>query len=164
MNKKILSFYYLTIILLFFGSYYILGTDISIFYKKILIVGLCALKTLFFMINVIKKEIDLFDKEINGDKEQYSTILLSVFLIIISYSLDYFLLYSIDITCFQPLLKEAESIKLLWNSFYYSSMIFFWMGIADLNVNCSAGQFITWAESMVTFFILSYGTFKFLKH
>lgn len=164
MNKKIIGIYYLFILLLFGISHSILLSSLDIVYKKALIVVFCLVKTIFFMVQVVKKEIDLFENESASDNSQYSLILFSVFMIITSYSLDYFLLYTCDVGCFQPILKSAGSLKILWNSFYYSSMIFFWMGIADINVACSTGQFITWAESMVTFFILSYGTFRFLKN
>ncbi|HTF80428.1 MAG TPA: hypothetical protein VL947_01840 [Cytophagales bacterium] len=163
MNKKIILIYHLSILLVFGMSHTILGLPIDLVYKKILICTFCFVKTVFFLINVVKKEVDIFENKSYADDTQYSLILFSVFLIIISYSLDYFLLYTCDIGCFQPLLKQDNALLLFWNSFYYSSMIFFWMGIADINVSCATGQFITWAESMVTFFILSYGTFKFLR-
>jgi hypothetical protein len=164
MNRKILIGYGALVFGLFGLAYIVMGLDCSLFLKKTLILLLCLGKTALFMVNVVKKEVDFYKSDIATSNDHYVLILAAVFLIISSYGLDYFLVYKLAPECFMPLLKGASGIKLLWNGFYYSSMIFFWMGIADINANCTTAQVITWAESMVTFFILSYGTFKFLKN
>lgn len=106
----------------------------------------------------------MFVNDNSADTKSYITILLAVFLIIVSYSFDYYLIVDTNPIGFKYGFNHDSTFLKIWSSFYYSSMIFFWMGIADITANCFASQFVTWSESMVTFLILSYGTFKFLKN
>ncbi|MFN8437115.1 MAG: hypothetical protein U0V72_05685 [Cytophagales bacterium] len=164
MYQKKLILYFLLILSSFFIEYLSIPLIKSQKIVFVIIVGVSFLKTISFMINIIKKEIDFFKKDINSNNSFYILILLSVFLIITSYAFDYFLVYNFFQKCFNPLAVNVSIFKKMWLSFYYSSMIFFWMGIADVTSSCTISQMITWAESLVTFFILSYSGFKFLQH
>lgn len=94
MYQKKLILYFLLILSSFFIEYLSIPLIKSQKIVFVIIVGVSFLKTISFMINIIKKEIDFFKKDINSNNSFYILILLSVFLIITSYAFDYFLVYN----------------------------------------------------------------------
>lgn len=162
MNKKILLGTIILVGFLFLPIGFLLSNQVEVIYIKYYIVAITIVKTLFFILGVIKQEIDLIKIE---DFSRYKYILLvcgSIFLIIFSYSLDFFIIQLVDNKSFTGIPIDTPWYKLLFKMFYYSALFFFWMGVSNILPNSTCTEFITLAESMVTFFTLYYGTLNFV--
>ncbi len=162
MNKTILIRTVVIILVLFIPIPIAIWLKIDIFYIKCYTLAISTVKTLFFIVRVVKQEIDLIKIEDFSHIKYIGLVCGSIFLIILSYSVDFFIVQYIDIKSFSGIPIDTPWHKLLFKMFYYSALFFFWMGVSNILPNSTCAEYITLSESLVTFFTLYYGTLNFV--
>lgn len=135
-------------IAIFLLDYYELA---NLFINELLLLCISLLKSSYFIYYV-------FDRiKMTAHKEFYyheflSFISSSVLLIVISFSVDFYCLFRIDIDAFSGIVSARNIFPEFINFFYYSISVFTTAGFGDIKPNSTTSQVLVSAELMIAFF------------
>ena len=146
------TYKYVTVIfiglIIFLLDYYELANPVT---SEIILFALSILKAAYFIYFVFKTIKETAHKEFNFHQFM-SFIVVSILLVIISFSIDYYCLFRIQSNSFAGLIQKSSILTEFITFFYYSISVFTTAGFGDVKPNSTSAQIFVSMELMIAFF------------
>lgn len=146
------AYKYFTVILIgffiFLLDYYELANPGT---REMVLFGLSVLKAAYFIYFVFNTIKETAHKEFNFHQFM-SFIVVSILLVIVSFSIDFYCLFRIQPGSFAGLIQKSSIITEFVTFFYYSISVFTTAGFGDVKPNSTSAQIIVSMELMIAFF------------
>lgn len=147
-----LTYKYLVVIiaglLIFLFDYYELTNNIA---TELFLFVISIVKSVYFIIFVFKTIKNTAHKDFYFH-EFMSFAVISILLVIISFSIDYYCLFRINPGSFSGTIPKANIITEYISFFYYSISVFTTAGFGDIKPNSTSAQVFVSMELMIAFF------------
>lgn len=145
---------YKYIAVIFFGLFIFLLDYFELanpFTNEIVLFIISVLKSAYFVYFVFNTIKQTAHKDFFFDKFM-SFVVVSILLVIISFSIDYYCLYRIRPEAFSGIIPKANVLTEFISFFYYSISVFTTAGFGDIKPNSTSAQIFVSTELMIAFF------------
>jgi hypothetical protein len=143
-------------IIIFLGWVIFTVDDQEIFnerFNTILVLVIALGKNIFFVIQSLKKIGDVIDKNVAYFK-LLMFMAINILVIIVSYGVDFFCLYSINHRHFEGLPESADNVRLIFEFFYLSMLGFNNLGFYDVIPVGFSSKILVMMEIIIYYFVI----------
>lgn len=146
------TYKYLAVILagliIFLLDYHELANSVT---SEIVLFIISIVKAVYFIYFVFRTIKETAHKDFYFN-EFMSFVVVSILLVIISFSIDYYCLFRIKADAFTGFISKSSIVTEFITFFYYSISVFTTAGFGDVKPNCTSAQIFVSMELLIAFF------------
>ncbi|MBX9851864.1 MAG: hypothetical protein K2X86_08905 [Cytophagaceae bacterium] len=162
LKLKYIVIQHVVVILIGIGIFYIDEVEfLDGFYPKLFLLILAFAKCIYFIGHSFKK---IEEASLNNfTYNKFLVIILTnIFLIILSFAVDYSCLYEFDSNSFQGLTRDGSMFTIFYDFFYFSVLTFTTTGFGDIIPLTKPAKFLVTIEVIVAFITTIIVIFNFI--
>lgn len=135
-------------LIIFLLDYFELANPVS---NEVVLFVLSVLKSAYFIYFVFSSIKETANRTLFF-QEFMSFVVISILLVIVSFSIDYYCLFRINHNAFSGIIPKENILTEFVSFFYYSISVFTTAGFGDIKPNSSSSQIFVSTELMIAFF------------